>query len=383
MIPERATVDSTATPQRTARFISLGTADITQREIDLVVECLRSGKISPGEKTKQFEQMVAAYHRMRFSTFCNSGQSALHLSLEALKLRHPGIRRVLVPAITYISSLHAVWNAGLEPVLCDVNPATYNIDLQYLDPSTTYDVLMPVHMFGKSVQVPAQSVPIIEDNCESFGAPGTGYGDFMCLSFYVAHTITTSVGGMVLTNRPELNEDVKRLCNHGRVRGADLYAGTRVDAIDTSIRFAFNDVGFSFKLGDLNAALGIGQMERIDDILGRRIANAASLIRGLSDLPALQLPDPANHTFMMFPLVCAQAELKPRLVAHLNAHHIETRDMMPLTNQSVVRRLLGDVEARFPNAKRINDCGFYIGCHQRLDQGDIEYLIDVFHRFRY
>lgn len=373
----------TASAPASRRFISLGTADITPREIDLVIECLRSTKISPGEKTRQFEAMVAAFHRMRFGTFCNSGQSALHLSLEVLKLHYPKIRRVLVPAITYISTLHAVWNAGLEVVLCDVDPRTANLDLALLKKGTRYDVAMPVHMFGKSVQVPRQSVPVVEDNCESFGAPGTGYGDLMCLSFYVAHTITTGVGGMVLTNHPQMNQDIKRLCNHGRVRGEDMYAGLRMDALDASVCFTFNDVGFSFKLGDLNAALGIGQMERIEQILRRRIANGAALIEGLRDLPALQLPDLTNHTFMMFPILCATPELKTRLVRHLNDHGVETRDMMPLTNQPVVRRILGEVEDKFPNAKRINQCGFYIGCHQKLTADDLAYLVDIFHRFTY
>ncbi|MBI4323027.1 MAG: DegT/DnrJ/EryC1/StrS family aminotransferase [Candidatus Omnitrophica bacterium] len=374
---------SHATLSSARRFISLGVADITPREIELVTDCLRSGKISPGEKTQQFEERVAVFHQMRFGTFCNSGQSALHLSLEALKLRHPKVRLVLAPAITYISTLHAIWNAGLEVVLCDVDPKTYNINLGLLEPSARYDVAIPVHMFGKSVQIPPQSVPVVEDACESLGAPGIGYGDLVCLSFYVAHTITTAVGGMVLTNRPELNEDVKRLCNHGRACGSDLYAGLRVDALDDSIRFTFNDVGFSFKLGDLNAALGLGQMERIEQILQCRVANARVLIEGLRDLPALQLPDPANNTFMMFPIVCATPELKIRLVRHLNDWGVETRDMMPLTNQPIVRRILGDVEDRFPNARRINACGFYIGCHQRLTPDDVAYLVDVFHRVTY
>ncbi len=363
------------------RFISLGTVDITPREIELVVECLKSGRISPGEKTQQFERMVAARHRMRFGTFCNSGQSALHLCLEVLKQTHPHIRRVLVPALTYISTVHAVWNAGLEPVLCDVDPATYNIALELLPPSARYDVVMPVHLFGKSVQIPPQSVPVIEDNCESFGAPGTGYGDFMCLSFYVAHTITTSVGGMVLTNQPELNEAVKRLCNHGRLRGSDLYAGLRTERVDASIRFQFNAVGFSFKLGDLNAALGIGQMERIDEILHKRRENGAYLIEGLRDMPALQLPRLEQNTFMMFPIVCATPALKARLVAHLTAHEIETREMMPLTNQPIVRQLMGDIESHYPHAQRINRCGFYLGCHQQLAQDDLDYVLEVFHQF--
>ncbi len=371
----------TVSTQRPRRLISLGTADITEREIDLVVECLRSGRISPGEKTQQFERMVATLHGMRFATYCNSGQSALHLCLEVLKRHNPEIRTVLIPAVTYISTLHAVWNAGLEPVFCDVNPTTYNMDLSLRDPAQRFDVLMPVHLFGKSVRLPSQPVPIVEDNAESLGAPGTGYGDFMCLSFYLSHTITTSVGGMVLANRPEFDEAIKRLCNHGRARGSDLYAGLRVEALDASVRFAFSDVGFSFKLGDLNAALGIGQMERIQDILTRRMNNAAYLIENLRDLPTLQLPQMEDNTFMMFPLMCATPELKTRLVTYLNAAGIETRDMMPLLNQPVAQQRLGDLEPRFPNAARINRCGFYIGCHQQLTSDDLDYILAVFHQF--
>lgn len=365
------------------RHLSLGAAEILEEDIDRVVGVLRSGRISPGKVTQEFEALVAKAHGMPYATYCNSGQSALHLALETLKLVQRPFRRVLVPALTYISSLHAVWNAGLEVVLCDVDPRTYLMDLErYTGPR--YDAIMPVHLFGAPCQIPSQAVPIIEDGCESLGAKGTGYGNFLALSFYVAHTITTSVGGMLLSNNPVYAETIQRLCNHGRVRGSDLYAGLRCDAVDTSIKFRFNAVGFSYKLGDLNAALGVGQMHRLSSILHRRREAAMWLWEELDRLPlGLQLPDPTNHTFMMFPLVCPTPGMKADLVDHLNARGIETRDLMPITNQPIVLEKLGtDLATRFPVAHHLNLHGFYLGIHHLLTTDDLLYLRDAFRTFR-
>ena len=362
--------------------LTLGTVEITKRERQLVNEVLDSGKLSPGQKAQHFERLVAARHGLPHATYCNSGQSALHLALEALKLHQPRLKRVLVPAVTYISSLHAVWNAGLQVVLCDVDPTTALLDLS-THRGGAYDAVMPVHLFGKACVLPEQPVPVVEDGCEALGAPGSGYGEFLCLSFYVAHTITTGVGGMVLTPVAQLDEDVKRLCNHGRVRGSDLYAGLRVDRLDASVRFRFNAVGFSYKLGDLNAALGIAQMERLDAILARRRTIGLRLIGALQDIPALQLPNPDGHTFMMFPLVCREPALKAPLVAHLNEAGIETRDLMPVTTQPIVHQILGDIEAKYPVAQQLNAQGFYVGVHHQLTDADVDYLVETLHAFPY
>lgn len=359
--------------------LTLGTADVTEREIELVTECLRAKRLSPGAMTQRFEAMVAEHHGLKYATYCNSGQSALHLCLEALKLQMPRLKRVLVPAMTYISTLHAVWNAGLQVVLCDVNPQSGNLDLSQYH-GGPYDAIIPVHLFGKTVRLSPTTTPIIEDACEAFGAPRIGYGLFTCLSFYVAHTITTGVGGMVMTNEAELNEVIKRLCNHGRVRGSDLYAGLRIENFDPSIRFTFNAIGFSYKLGDLNAALGVGQMERIHTILATRRTLALSLIKGLQDLP-LELPDPTDHTFMMLPLVCRNPATKAALVEHLHAHAIETRDLMPVTTQPIVRQVLGDLTGAYPHAERLTSCGFYVGVHQHLTPTDCTRVLDAVHTF--
>jgi dTDP-4-amino-4,6-dideoxygalactose transaminase len=364
------------------RIIGLGTADITDLEVRLVTDCLKSRRISPGPVQREFEEKVCALHGMPYGTFVASGQSALHLALEVLKIHKPNIRRVLCPAVTYISTLHAVWNAGLEVVLCDVDPVDFNLDLKALLPEARdHDVVMPVDLFGKAARIPRQDKPVVEDACESFAAPGVGYGDLVALSFYVAHTITTGSGGMVLTRDAGFDEDVKRLCNHGRTRGSDLYSAQRSESFDKSKKFVFEDVAFSFKLSDFNAALGLGQAMRIREILDGRRRNSLALREALAGYPQLQTAEPEGHTFMMFPIRCREKGLKPRLVAHLNDWWVETRDAMPITSQPIVKRMLGDVQDRYPVARDLNENGFYIAAHQHLTPEDMDYLVSVFRRF--
>lgn len=361
--------------------VSLGTVDLTDKDIRRATECLKKGQLSPGPTTRAFEDLVAARHGQPHATYCNSGQSALHLILEGLKL-HGKVRRVIVPALTYISSLHAVWNAGLQVQLADVDPKTYCLDWEALRLRDD-DVVMPVHLFGWSTVPPMEvdNWTIVEDACEALGAPGVGYGDAVAFSFYVAHTITTGVGGMATTKHAWLDTAIKRLANHGRVRADDLYAGLRVDHVDTAVRFRFTDIGFSYKLGDVNAALGIGQMERLDAILTKRRWVAARLRERLVGLP-LQFPfDDGRHTYMMYPLMCEEEGVRDQLMVYLAQQEIETRHMMPVTNQPVVKKIIGGIEHRYPVAQQVNRRGFYVGCHQGMTEDDCARIGDACRKF--
>ena len=363
--------------------ISLGTVDLTDEDIALAVQCLQNRQLSPGVVTRRFEDAVAARHGQPYATYCNSGQSALHLILEGLKTQCR-VGRVLVPALTYISSLHAVWNAGLQVQLVDVDPNTYVWNWHHLPPLRTTDVLMPVHLFGYPCIPPGDvsEGTVVEDACEALGAPGIGYGDAMAFSFYVAHTITTGVGGMVTTKHAWLDDIVKRLCNHGRLRAQDMYAGLRGDKLDTEVRFRFTHEGYSYKLGDVNAALGVGQMKRLDAIIASRRQVATWLRERLSSFP-LQLPfDDGRHTYMMYPIVCIEPWVRDGLMTHLAlSADVETRHMMPVTNQPVVQRIMGNIEDKYPVAQRLNRDGFYLGCHQHMTEADCDRIADAFQRF--
>lgn len=357
--------------------IGLGTTAIGERELELVTDCLHSGHVSPGAYQRAFEDAVAKRHGKRYATFVNSGQSALHLSLEVLK-RVREVRRVLCPAVTYISTLHAVWNAGLEVALCDVDQEDW-----LLRPGSRAgycDVALPVDLFGKAWTPVGLGVPVVEDACEAIGAPGVGYGDLVCLSFYPSHSITTGCGGMVLTDDATLDSLVKRLANHGRLVAETIYSDcTTAD----ELRFVFTDEGWSYKNSDLNAALGLAQLERLEGVIARRQQVGLALRTCLGNFTKglLQLPDPERHTFQMFPIRCLEPGLKPRLTAHLHEHGIATRDAMPIVTQPVVQRRLDVQPGDFPVAEDMAANGFYIGCHPGISDGDLDYIVDVFARF--
>ncbi len=366
----------------TRRAIALGTTDIGEAEIRAVMDVLTSGHVSPGSYQRAFEARCAQRHGKNYATLVNSGQSALHLSLEALKRQmehldgYPQLRRVLCPAVTYISTLHAVWNAGLEVVLADVDPVDFLLDRKSYS-GDGFQATLPVDLFGKAFDsIRHGPLPTVEDACEAIGAPGVGYGDLVCLSFYASHSVTTGSGGMVMTNDAELDATIKRLANHGRREASDLYMKP-----GSGKRFIFDDVGYSYKSSDLNAALGLAQLDRLDMMIMDRRQRAQRLLRGLEELAEIQLPVFDRHTFQMFPIICRQPGMRDILTAWLNDRGIETREAMPIVTQPVVMDKLRIDPNDYPVAAHVARDGFYIGCHHKLTFDDIDWLVDQFHEF--
>ena len=352
--------------------VRLGTVTITDLERKLVNEVLDSGYVSPGKITKQFEQEVAAAHGMKYALALNSGQSAIMVALEAAaKLQD--ITYVAVPAITYISSVSAIIQAGLKPILVDVEP-TPEAPMKWHEIPDHAQAVLPCHLFGKandfSKSAAWQNKFFCEDACESIYAPGIGVGDALCLSFYPSHTITAGMGGMILTDNEDLYFKCWQLVNHGR---ADWDDYTTCHTLKE--RFTFSDVGYSLKFSDLNAALGLAQHRNAGDILTKRKANALNLISGLERHDDLFLPNPDDHTFMMFPIV-VRSDRRDALESALNDVEIETRRMMPITTQPLIQRMFGPhVTHSFPGAKYLNEHGLYIGCHQDMEDAALEHIM--------
>jgi len=208
-----------------------------------------------------------------------------------------------------------------------------------------------------------------------------------------AHILVTGVGGLACTNNKDYAVILRSLANHGR--DGIYYSMDDDKNLDTgelaqvvSRRFNFIRPGYSFRVTEMEAALGVAQLERKDKILAPRAANAAYLMEGLKPYSRyLQLPSwpkHADHAFMVFPLVIKPDApfLKKDLVMHLEEHNIETRDMLPLVNQPIYKKLYGDnLEDRYPVAKWINNNGFYIACHQKLTRTDRNYILAVFQNF--
>lgn len=385
--------------------ISVGDIQLGEKEKEYLNEVIASNRLSYGPFSQKFEQLFAELHDCHYAIFCNSGTSALHLSLAALKekYRWTDEDEVIVPAVTFVATSNIVLHNRMKPVFVDVDSKTYNLDPALVEEKITPKTraMIPVHLLGLPCDMDPllslckkYNLKMIEDSCETMFASYKGkkvgsLGDIGCFSTYIAHYIVSGVGGFATTNDPELAVFLKSLMNHGR---DSIYLNIDDDQTANkeklfkvvSKRFSFVHVGHSFRATEMEAAIGLAQLEKKDEIIKKRKENAAFFIKQLKDLEdRIQLPylpPDRDHMFMLFPIVLRE-EGKRNLVNFLEENSIETRDLLPLLNQPVYKRLFGDLEKKYPVAKWLNDSGFYIGCHQYLKEEEKEYVVEQMHRY--
>lgn len=382
--------------------IGVGTLRVSDHARDLVMQVLDSGRLSYGRFARELEDRVAQMHGCRFGVLSNSGTSALHVAIAALKEMHGWADgdEVIVPAVTFVATINVVIHNNLTPVLVDVDPHYYELDPDGVENAVTARTraMIPVHLFGHPCDMDPlmdiarrHNLRVVEDSCETMVAKYKGrmvgsFGDIACFSTYVAHLLTTGVGGLNTTNSPEYAVSLRSLINHGRdsiytnIDDDDNLGPERLRTV-VERRFKFISPGHSFRTTELEAALGVAQLdEDFDESILARRANGAFLTQALSHLKSeIQLPairPGSEHSFMMYPIVLRNQD-KSDFVMHLERRGIETRDMMPVTNQPVYRESLQIDEREFPVARRINARGFYLGCHQHLTSSDLDYIVSV------
>lgn len=292
---------------------------------------------------------------------------------------------------------------GLRPVFVDVDPRHDTIDPAQIEASITprTRAIMPVHVAGLPCDMDpildlarAHGLRIVEDSCETMfaryrGRPVGSFGDIACFSTYAAHMITTWVGGVSTTSDPELLVLMKSVMNHGRdsiyIRMDDNQAARGDDLFRiANSRFSFIRLGHSFRCTEMEAALGLAQLEERKALVARRQQIAARLTRGLAALEEhLQLPRPrpgSDHVYMMYPLTIVNPRLRRAdLIRYLEDHRIETRYLLPLINQPIYTKLFGNLDLKYPVAARLN--AFYVGSHPDMTDDDVDYVIDRFRRY--
>ncbi|MBP2654164.1 MAG: hypothetical protein H6Q73_1733 [Firmicutes bacterium] len=393
-----------------SKKIGVGYAYVSAQEKKYVNEALDAGRLSQGEFVYKFETQFAKLHGQRFGIACNSGTSALHVGLEALKEKYGWAHgsEVIVPAITFIATSNACLHAGLTPVFVDIDPITYNMNPDLIEAKINQRTvaIMPVHTFGQPCEMDPivaaakkHGLAIIEDCAEAHfstykGNPVGSFGEISGFSTYVAHTITTGIGGVICTDDSNLAEISRSLIAHGRActcercvasdpsRVCKLRMQTAIDK-----RFMMVRLGYSYRIGELEGALGLGQLENRNKIMTRRKQNAKYLTLRLKKYEdVVQLPYyPAyvDHSFMMYPIVVKNTAsfTRKEFTEHLEKNNIESRPMLPLLNQPIYVKLFGNIERDYPAAHWINDNGFYIGCHHGLDEEDLERIIECIEGF--
>lgn len=286
-----------------AEFLVFGSPVIGDEEIAEVVACLRSGWVGTGPKVQRFETMLAEYLGVGEVRCLSSCTAALMLALRVHGIG-PG-DEVLVPAMTFVASANAVEHVGATPVLIDAEPGTGLIDLDAaaaaIGPATR--AIMPVHLAGRPIDMDrlnslrdGYGVAVVEDAAHAIGAEWHGrrigtHGNLAAFSFYVTKNITTVEGGALATEDPEIAARVERLALHG------LNLGAWARFSDRGFRhYEVVEPGFKFNMTDVQAALGLHQLPRLDAWIDRRAELWERYDERLSDLP-LELPlPPEPHT---------------------------------------------------------------------------------------
>jgi len=386
-------------------IIGVGTFTASPLAKKLVMEVLDNNRLSYGPMLQKFEADFAKIHGSRHGIMSNSGTSALQLALQTLKELHNWADgdEVIVPALTFVATANIVLHTRMTPVLVDVDPIYYSLNPALIEKAISKKTraIIPVHLFGQPADMDPilevakkYSLKVIEDSAETMFANYKGrrvgaLGDIGCFSTYVAHLLVTGVGGLNTTNNNEYAIKIRSLLNHGRdsiYLNIDDDKNKNLEELIPIIerRFKFISIGHSFRVTEMEGALGLAQLETWQPDIEKRRLNAQYLTQGLlkySD--EIQLPEirpECDHSFMMYPII-VRDESKRKLVNHLESYGVETRDMLPLTNQPVYHNLLGWRESDYPVAEWINNNGFYIGCHQDLTIQDLDYVLSCFDGF--
>lgn len=386
--------------------IPFGTITITQTAKDLIAEALASERLSSGKLVRRLEERFAALTGTAEAVALSSGTDADALALAVL--HDFGARRgdeVIVPSLSFVATGNAVLQAGFVPVFVDIERETLNINPARIAAAVTDRTvaIMPVHLMGKPAEMDTilsvaaeHDLRVIEDAAEAHGATyrdrnvGT-IGDMAAYSLYVAHIITSIEGGIVTTDREDFAEVLRSLRSHGRackckqcvINTSDSGCKRRFQ-YGADVRFVFERVGYSCKMNELEAAIGLGSMELYEEILAKRHGNLIAMIDGLRQFaPALTTFREEPHERIgphALPVLVAEDAPFSRddIIRHLEAANIDTRNLfLSMPTQCPGFGDLGHELGEFPEAEYVGTHGFHVGVHQGLGPEHIEYFLET------
>ena len=306
-----------------------------ETEIRLIRRCLDSRWVTQGPLTAQFEKTFAARHQTRYALATTSCTAALHLATMALDLGPD--HEVVVPAFTWVTSAHAAEYVGARAVFADIDLATFNTTAQLVERAITTRsrAVVVVHLFGRPAPMAElldlarqHRLAVIEDAACAVGTtyegePVGALGDLGCFSLHPRKVITTGEGGMVTTNRSDLAERIKHLRNHGATGPAFGADPTKPYTMST-----FDKLGFNLRLSDIQSAVGLAQMEKLDGLLAerRRIALRYTDLLGSTEGIICPADDP-GHTYQSYVVRLPEGQHARRnlVMERLAADQIQTR----------------------------------------------------------
>jgi perosamine synthetase len=358
------------------KFIPVAEPDLNSLELEKVIDCVKSGWISSiGSYVTEFEEQFSHFCETKYGVSCSNGTTALHLALLALNIG-PG-DEVICPTLSFVATANSIAYTGAKPVFVDSESKTWNIDPDKIRSKITSrtKAIIVVHLYGHPANLDpilelaeSKGIAVIEDAAEAHGALYRNHrvgslGKLGCFSFYGNKVITTGEGGMVVTQDRKLAERIKLLRDH---------------AMDPQRRYWHEEVGYNYRLTNLQAALGVAQIEKIESFLKIRRENAklyAKLLKGMKGVTLFPEESWAQPVYWMVSVLIEKefGMSRDTFAAKLKEKGVDSR---PFFIPMHVLPTYQDSEG-YPMAEALAQKGLNLPSSTRLNAEDVEYIVQI------
>lgn len=359
-------------------MIPINLPKIGEEEVNAVVKVLRSGlltnSLGAGPMVTQFEREYSEYSRVKHAIAVNTGTAALHSAVLATGVKHGD--EVILPSFTFVATAEAVALAGGRPVFTDIDPQTYNIDPTTIEKAVTpkTKTIVPVDLYGLPADIkPIREIAVehdlavVEDSAQAHGAtyygkPAGAFADAACWSLYASKNITAGEGGVITTNSDEMAETMRMIRTHGE-----------------KTKYSSHILGCNYRMSEIQAAMGLVQLEKLPAFVANRERNARKLSELLAETDKLQLPyEPKGrkHSWYLFTVRLKNADEKQRnkIVAELKNKGIgaEAYYANPVHLMSYYRESFGKRE--LPETEKAAKQVFSLPVHPSVTEEQVEYI---------
>jgi perosamine synthetase len=353
-------------------------------------EPLMTGWLTSGPKVREFETLFAQRHQVKHAMAVTSATTALHLAVVALDIKEGD--EVIVPAFTWVSTANIVLYQNAKVVFVDIDPKTFNLDVNDLKKRITKrtKAIIPVHLFGLCADMDrikeiAGDIPLIEDGACAAGSgykgkPAGGLGTLGCFSFHPRKSVTTGEGGMVTTNDDRLAEIIKSLRNHG----ASISEEERHHGSKPYILPAFNLMGFNYRMTDLQGAVGVVQIKKLDTFIKERDRWAAFYKEELKNVAWLSMPEYSSnyeHGWQSFVTMVDESKSplkRNEIMEKLQQVGVSTRPGTHAVHMlDFYKNKFGLKPDDFPGARDANNFSMAIPLHNRMVEEDYQYVVNA------